>query len=326
MLKMINKNFFSDRTMDSQPFVEGFLEVSDFQTIVNFYLSRSFSSEIKKIIFKKISSILSKLKIKEFIDIKEWVETLNQPDIKNLVDETELIQLVANNFDQEFKQIRLLPFLVNLIGKLSHFKGGIWKENFYGELPNGWSNGDYSESYPGECTGYFDCNLATSIRNRANGNFDKLSEDVKDETEPDYFLNSEEEKVELVWDFDETFEKPYGIMEGVVEEDDEDKFNQIIAEFYPDLIKLKDQLVCKGKINVSADSYNEDHRGSDHCLIKLPWQPSKILNSPTLKDLGDAFYLLRSHKWDNNYEMYCGSNLSNQKGVTRLNLEFDHGS
>lgn len=72
---------------------------------------------------------------------------------------------------------------------------------------------------------------------------------------------------------------------------------------------------------------NHDHRGSDHVAIRLPWAPQTDLNGPfTMKQLADAVFTLKSHKWDNNYEMFCSSTVTFRDGHCQVGLVFDHGS
>lgn len=76
---------------------------------------------------------------------------------------------------------------------------------------------------------------------------------------------------------------------------------------------------------INPHGKNNDHRGSDHCQIALPFEQILKIELPiNLQDLYSALYTLRSHKWDRNYELYtgCKVNLKEEKVV----LKFDHGS
>lgn len=76
--------------------------------------------------------------------------------------------------------------------------------------------------------------------------------------------------------------------------------------------------------------YNMDHRGSDHFAYKLPFETHIRLINPTLKDLIDGLYLIKSHKCDKWYELYSGAKFLhktftyNDKCV--FEVDFDHGS
>lgn len=79
--------------------------------------------------------------------------------------------------------------------------------------------------------------------------------------------------------------------------------------------------------NVSGP--NNDHRGSDHCKIVIPYQNKTIDKEPiTLYDLMIRYYLIKSHHWDKNYEMFCRLKykINKKKMTAKIFVEFDHGS
>jgi len=46
-----------------------------------------------------------------------------------------------------------------------------------------------------------------------------------------------------------------------------------------------------------------------------------------MKTLVDAYYKIKSHKWDKNYEMFCGVDECEFRGnLIFVGLKFDHGS
>jgi hypothetical protein len=72
---------------------------------------------------------------------------------------------------------------------------------------------------------------------------------------------------------------------------------------------------------------NEDHRGSDHCKVHIPFNSQTIdTKSLTLRELMTRFYQLKSHHWDKNYEMFCGTKTIIRGGTIKVYLNFDHGS
>lgn len=72
---------------------------------------------------------------------------------------------------------------------------------------------------------------------------------------------------------------------------------------------------------------NEDHRGSDHCKVHIPFYHDTIdTKHLTLRELMTRFYQLKSHHWDKNYEMFCGTKTYIQEGMIKVYLDFDHGS
>lgn len=75
---------------------------------------------------------------------------------------------------------------------------------------------------------------------------------------------------------------------------------------------------------------NDDHRGSDHTDIYLDFNSTWVLTGPTLRDLVEGLYRVKSHKFDRNYEMFIEATLKclGQDGQRELHvhLVFDHGS
>jgi len=72
---------------------------------------------------------------------------------------------------------------------------------------------------------------------------------------------------------------------------------------------------------------NEDYRGADKTHIALPFSNKIKLNKEfTLKDLLVANTQLKSHKFDNNYEMYCGTECEITANNVIVNINMDHGS
>jgi hypothetical protein len=79
---------------------------------------------------------------------------------------------------------------------------------------------------------------------------------------------------------------------------------------------------------VNLKGINHDHRGSNHCHLQLKFHMFYILgNLFTFHDLAEAVYKTKSHKFNNNYEMFYGySNMVIQKDRIYCTLGFDHGS
>jgi hypothetical protein len=77
--------------------------------------------------------------------------------------------------------------------------------------------------------------------------------------------------------------------------------------------------------NISG--FNEDHRGSDHTIIRLPFvEEVKLNNEFTLEDLVISFTNLRSHKFDGWYELLCDAGVIIEDDNIIIELNFDHGS
>ena len=76
------------------------------------------------------------------------------------------------------------------------------------------------------------------------------------------------------------------------------------------------------------ESFNEDHRGSDHTRIILDFPGKVELKGKKTKmtDFIDALFRLRSHKFENWYEMFLRSEVNSDKKVIIADVIFDHGS
>lgn len=83
----------------------------------------------------------------------------------------------------------------------------------------------------------------------------------------------------------------------------------------------------KSVIIYNPCGFNHDHRGSDHTLLKLPWVEKVNLGKEfTLYDLLTGYYNLKSHKFDNNYELFCDASSKLVGDSIQVKLYFDHGS
>jgi len=78
---------------------------------------------------------------------------------------------------------------------------------------------------------------------------------------------------------------------------------------------------------INRNGFNTDHRGLDHTLIRLPFLTEINLGKEfTLEDLIIANTNLKSHKFDNWYELYCGAKCEKKNNLIEVSLDFDHGS
>jgi hypothetical protein len=77
----------------------------------------------------------------------------------------------------------------------------------------------------------------------------------------------------------------------------------------------------------NRSGFNHDKRGSDRTLIHLPFHKKVNLKKRfTLHDVLKANTKLKSHKFENNYEMYCDATCEASDESIVVHLEFDHGS
>jgi len=73
--------------------------------------------------------------------------------------------------------------------------------------------------------------------------------------------------------------------------------------------------------------YNHDHRGSDHTAILLEFKSEVNLKSFfSMHQLIDASYLIKSHKFEHWYELFCGVEVEQKKDRIECQTDFDHGS
>ena len=87
---------------------------------------------------------------------------------------------------------------------------------------------------------------------------------------------------------------------------------------------------------INMSGFNDDHRGSDHFMYKMPYSESVTLKNPTLGEFVDALYLIKSHKVDLWYELFCQAKINinsfdeidvdDQENKLEIKLIFDHGS
>jgi len=79
---------------------------------------------------------------------------------------------------------------------------------------------------------------------------------------------------------------------------------------------------------INKMGWNDDHRGSNHCKIFLSQNYIiTIKGMITMKMFVDACYKLKSHKWDNWYELFSGTkHIRFDDGNIIAVVDFDHGS
>lgn len=82
------------------------------------------------------------------------------------------------------------------------------------------------------------------------------------------------------------------------------------------------------KIIIKNDNgINKNHRGSDHMIIKLPFASYVSLEKEfTLENLIVACKNIKSHKFDQWYEIFCDCDSRIVEDKLIINTIFDHGS
>ena len=155
------------------------------------------------------------------------------------------------------------------------------------------------------CSSYFECNIKSKI-NVKNVDVNEIK----------YIFGGK-----FRFD-DENFDKEYYVKVKTLLEEIENK-NETHT-----ISNIKFVLEKEKSVKIINDhGINEDHRGSDHMIIKLPFMSNVELNNEfTLKDLIIACTNIKSHKFDNWYEMYCYSKCEIMNNQIIINTIFDHGS
>jgi hypothetical protein len=175
-----------------------------------------------------------------------------------------------------------------------------------------------------ECKGYFDCDNASKYNKKYveinqieyiySGIFDDSDDEENDE-------ENDEEK-----DDEEDDNNDYYKNDNKNEYKESSKIIEQLSnlELGPKEIKF----ISKKNIKIiNKNGFNNDHRGSDHTLLKLPFVSELELGTEfTLYDLLVANSNLKSHKFDNWYELYCGTKCKQTQNLVTIELDFDHGS
>lgn len=99
-------------------------------------------------------------------------------------------------------------------------------------------------------------------------------------------------------------------------------YSDVIAQKEVQLIGIKSILIH----NLSG--INEDHRGSDHILVQLPYKETVHIEKDiiSIHDITIAFFQIKSHKFDFWYELYNSVKCSIVNDCLHIDIEFDHGS
>ena len=103
---------------------------------------------------------------------------------------------------------------------------------------------------------------------------------------------------------------------------DNDIFRQIFDYSYKVILSGYESIIFE-----NIRGINEDHRGSTHCKIDIPYHADYTIDLPCdLETFADAIYKVKSHKWDNWYELYSSCTIDVDDNLLHVYLDFDHGS
>lgn len=181
--------------------------------------------------------------------------------------------------------------------KFSHI---IYKNKEYYPRTNKWYRGptprpESKHDRDEECDGYYECQTNPSIY-------------PKKSSEPEYVIEYDYNKL------DDEPEEPYKIPK-LIKKIGKCKIHNISISGY-------DAIIIKNIAGV-----NGDHRGSDHCKVYLRYHSSVELKCPVkMTDFIESLYKIKSHKFDEWYEMYLRSNITIKKNKLIISIDFDHGS
>lgn len=106
------------------------------------------------------------------------------------------------------------------------------------------------------------------------------------------------------------------------EEDDED-LGVMAAVF-----KHENIMIHSKPLVIFNREFNDDHRGSDHTRIILDF-PKRVEFKPQktkMEKFIDGLFRLKSHKFENYYEMYMGTKVRFKEEEIFVSVRFDHGS
>lgn len=222
---------------------------------------------------------------------------------KHVADEPILNTLMK--LSKQSKNVVLQEF-VKLVYDNTHCVGGKLNGKLYKELPNAWSMRKTftEEEKKFECTGDWtnDCTVSDKINKHVKGN------------------------VKLIWNFNKIKVDHSSV--SLTTDEDWKVFNQPkVLGYFKKALDLRKKVFLTGEVHISSDSHDsEDHRGSNHCLIDLPVSAYVKLTNPTLEQLIEAFWAIKYKKFDKWYELCVGAVVSNEKGVTVIECQFDNGS
>lgn len=221
-----------------------------------------------------------------------------------------IVDEIIEASDRKISVADVLRDVTSLMMRTTMCIGGEYNGSIYEELPNMWSEGENlnAEQKKKVCDGYDEC-----------------------EAEYDVIEPDEDKPVRILWKFNADIRGEIDdMLKGAYDDDPKYIFkdNDGVIDYLTSLPKVDTsrQFFDGTVVLKNPHGVNDDHRGSDHCEIELPFFSSRKLTDPTFEQFVASLYKLKSHKFDTNYEMYCGSKVSRRRGDYYVNLTFDHGS
>ena len=111
--------------------------------------------------------------------------------------------------------------------------------------------------------------------------------------------------------------------------DDDYVYNHDI-KFLKEIINIGSDRIILTNVDrielLNSSGYNYDRRGSDCCEIMLDFHEEYNFKPTNLTEFFKALYRMKSHKWDDNYELYGFSEASVYDEKLCICINFNHGS
>lgn len=203
---------------------------------------------------------------------------------------------------ESFSGKKGIGILMKSISESTYFEGVKFLGYEFKEIYNDWYHGSYDDDEDEE--DLIEFNGSIKIKEEAEH---KLKYIISWDTTEREILNNEMKDLEIK-----------------ISKNNEQKLFDMLTN----IEKYKDYLFFNGKVELrNRSGFNDDERGSNFCLVDIPFHESVTMTNPTLKDIVNMFYKIKSHKFDKWYEMYSSTKIIRKtKNVLILDIEFDHGS
>ena len=164
------------------------------------------------------------------------------------------------------------------------------------------------------------------VYDRKNPDTDSDSESVNyEESDFEDEIPSDQFKYIIGWDLSGD-EIEYVIEYLLNDSDYQEEYVINKVEHYIDMIKTNKKILPNITLHNLA-GYNSDKRGSDRTCPVLDFSTTYKVEGNTITDLAEAYYRVKSHKFDNWYEMFMKVvEVNKNQDTFDVYIDFDHGS
>ena len=200
-------------------------------------------------------------------------------------------------------EVNIIEQLVPLLYENTLCVGGQSENITYKELPNIYSNrNDFTAAEKKlKCTGKLRCRIRK-----------KINKIVYDD-------------IKLLWDFLYYDKKTKEVCFDCLSKKSYPKLlSNKAMNFMKNFESMRNDVFCDGSMRVrliESDNTMHEHLGSNHCLISLPHESEIIFIDPTLNEFVCALYLIKTKKFNNQYETYSGCKISKSKFNDRVDVD-----